>query len=52
MKKSKMERLALLLVLRTALFSKVSKMSRFEPMFSVYIDSWRRVNLKIRRLES
>jgi hypothetical protein len=52
MKKSKTERLALLLVLRSALFSKAFTMSRFEPMFSVYLDSWRRVNLKIRRLEN
>ena len=44
-------RLAQLVSARLALFNKVVAMSRFEPMFPIYLDAWRRINLKVRKLE-
>ena len=51
MKKSKLERLATLVVLRSALFNAVVFMPARNPMFEVYTDAFRRVNLKLRRIE-
>lgn len=51
MKKSKMVRLATLTALRLALFNAVVCMPKRDPLFNVYTDAFRRVNLKLRRIE-